>query len=125
MSTCGSRFEIAIVPFPFVDAPGSKRRPALILSNKTFNSRGHTVMAMITSARHAKWPTDVPIDHQGASLPAPCVVRMKIFTIDNRLIERVKGALSLPDQTRVSRQLKTILPAGGVEPATRSDPRGL
>jgi mRNA interferase MazF len=115
MSTFGSRFEIAIVPFPFVDAPGSKRRPALILSNKTFNSRGHSVMAMITSARHAKWPTDVPLDHQSASLPAPCVVRMKIFTVDNRLIERIKGALSQPDQTRVSRQLKGILSADALD----------
>ena len=111
MIACGDCFDIGIVPFPFSDAPSSKRRPGLILSNRKFNSQGQTVMAMITSALHTRWPTDIRIDHQGASLPAPCVVRMKIFTIDNRLIERISGSLGPTDRANVSRQLRMVLSA--------------
>ena len=50
---------------------------------------GHSVMAMITSAAHPRWPMDVVLtDCETAGLPAPSPVRMKLFTINDRLVLR-------------------------------------
>ena len=93
------RFEVVIVPFPFTDKAQVKRRPALVLSSHTAFGRraGHSVMAMITSAQNPPWPLDVPIsDLVAAGLPAPSVVRMKLFTLDHRFIitKRTQRGLS-------------------------------
>lgn len=98
MTIC-ERLDVVVVPFPFVDAPRSKPRPALTWSTSTFNSaNGHTVLAMITRAAQTKWPSDHAIgDLAAAGLPSPSVVRWKIFTLDNRVIIRCIGALREPD----------------------------
>ena len=42
--------DIVAVPFPFVDSPQTKRRPALVLSKRDFNqNHKHTLLAMITT----------------------------------------------------------------------------
>ncbi|MEQ1635166.1 MAG: type II toxin-antitoxin system PemK/MazF family toxin [Methylococcales bacterium] len=68
-----NRYDIVKVPFPF-DRQSTKTRPALVLSDdKAFNaSIGHSVMAMITSAKHSDWPLDTVIENlSAASLPQP------------------------------------------------------
>ncbi|WP_239650110.1 type II toxin-antitoxin system PemK/MazF family toxin [Methylocucumis oryzae] len=82
-------YDIVKVPFPFTDRQSTKTRPALVLSDdKAFNSRiGHSVMAMITSTKHSGWPLDTRIeDLTTAGLPAPSSIRLKLFTLDNRLV---------------------------------------
>jgi mRNA interferase MazF len=105
------RFDVVVVPFPFTDKAQVKRRPALLISNRTFGSAsGHSVMVMITSAGNPPWPSDVVIsDLAGAGLPAPSVVRMKLFTLDHRLIVAKCGSLSRKDQGAVGRGLKEML----------------
>ena len=79
-STIFEPFEIAIVPFPFVDLPKTKPRPALVLSMGRFNRQnGHTLLAMITSAEQASWPSDYAIkDLRPTGLRIACVVRWKL-----------------------------------------------
>ena len=92
-------WEIVVVPFPFTDGPGTKQRPALVLSDLDFNRQsGHSILAMITSAAHSEWPGDIPLDPSVIGLHKPCVIRMKFFTLDNRLI--VKSAAKLPEGYR-------------------------
>jgi len=55
------------VPFPFTERLGEKKRPALVLSRKPFNRAEHTVLAMITSAAHRRWPGDVNLAHWEAT----------------------------------------------------------
>jgi mRNA interferase MazF len=98
------QWEVVVVPFPFSDVPARLRRPALVLScpGALGNVIGHSVLAMITSAGHRRWPLDVPLaDLSAAGLPAPSVVRLKIFTLDDRLVERRVGALGPPDASAV------------------------
>lgn len=105
-------FEVVVVPFPFTDKAKTKRRPALVLSSaKTFNQpAGHSVMAMITSARNPPWPLDVRIIAlDKAGLPAPSVVRMKLFTLDHRLVLAKIGVLAPEDQQAVRRTLACLL----------------
>lgn len=105
------RFAVVRVPFPFTDQEGAKNRPALVLSAPTFGEAiGHSVMAMITSAHHAPWPLDCPIeDLASAGLPAPSVVRFKLFTLDHRLVRGVVGRLSPGDAARVEANLRRLL----------------
>jgi mRNA interferase MazF len=66
-------------------------------------------MAMITSRDNTPWPLDVPIqDERAAGLRAPSVVRMKLFTLDNRLILRKAGALAANDVRAVASSLKKL-----------------
>lgn len=90
----------------FVTSP--KRRPALALSRKRFNDEaGHTVLSMITTKAHSPWPGDVAIeDLDAAGLPRPSIVRLKLFTLDNRLILRRAGRLSDRDRKAVRVSLK-------------------
>ena len=94
------RFSVVIVSFPFVDSPAAKPRPALILSNERFNAENkHSVLAMITRAKSTAWPSDYPIvEWEAAGLKADCVVRFKLFTLDNRILRRRIGLLGNADQ---------------------------
>ena len=104
-------FDVVVVPFSFTDRTASKRRPALILSTHRFgNEIGHSVMAMITSKENVSWPLDVALtDLSAAGLPAPSVVRMKLFTLDHRLVLRKAGRLAKADQTAVRRAVRVLL----------------
>ena len=102
------RFDVVVVPFPFTDRQSDKRRPALVVSDSVnFNhNSGHCVLAMITSSRQSPWQLDVPInDLKTAGLPSSSKVRMKLFTMDSRLILRKIGRLSPEDQANVNTAL--------------------
>ncbi len=104
-------FDVVVVPFPFTDNTSTKRRPALVLSDvEAFNKLlGHSVLAMITSARNSDWPLDVEIsDLNSAGLPSPSIVRMKLFTLDERLIVRKAGMLINNDQKTVVNSLQKL-----------------
>lgn len=111
------QWEVVVVPFPFTDRAAARRRPALVVSRSAplGSVVGHSVLAMITSAAHRRWPLDVPVSDLGAAgLPAPSVVRMKLFTLDDRLIERTAGRLALVDAQAVTASLaKTLGPLPG------------
>jgi mRNA-degrading endonuclease toxin of MazEF toxin-antitoxin module len=103
-----------VVPFPFTDRATTKRRPALVLNTKAFNRHGHSVLAMITSASHHPWPGDTRLkDRKSAGLTAPSLVRLKLFTLDNRFIARRIGELGSDDQAAVAGELAKVLPAKG------------
>lgn len=104
-------FDVVVVPFPFTDSSRAKRRPALVLSNESDFGLiiEHSVLAMITSQKNEPWPLDVKITKKKQSgLRAPSVVRMKLFTLDNRFILRKIGCLTKSDQIQVKRSLATI-----------------
>lgn len=104
-------FDVVVVPFPFTDSAQTKRRPALVLSQSAnFGDKiGHSVLAMITSQKNDPWPLDSAIQNQKQSgLTAPSVVRMKLFTLDDRLILRKIGRLSQKDRDQVKQNLSGL-----------------
>lgn len=103
-------FDVVAVPFPFTDRQAFKRRPALVLSSRQFN-RAHdqSVLAMITSTT-GSWPSDVALeDWREAGLKLPCKVRFKLFTLDDSLIIRKIGRLSVKDTHAVRSALSRYL----------------
>ena len=104
-------FDVVVVPFPFTDRNATKRRPALVFSNSSFNKGAEqSVLAMITSAEQSSWPGDVAItDLESAGLTTDCLIRMKIFTLDDRLIIRKAGSLAPTDQKKIRDAWKKLL----------------
>ena len=105
------RYSIVKVPFPFTDSQSSKTRPALVISDHTvFNTAiGHSVLAMITSAKHSAWPLDTPIEQlTSAGLSAPSIIRCKLFTLDNHLIIGLIGELASNDQIAFHKHFKAL-----------------
>ncbi len=98
-------FDVVLVPFPFTDRSTTKRRPALVLSNADYSQdTGQIICAMITTARRSSWRSDVPVrDLSEAGLPVPSKVRMKVFTLDSRIVLRRLGRLSKHDDRAVAR----------------------
>jgi mRNA interferase MazF len=103
--------DVAIVPFPFTDMAVAKPRPALVLSTQKSNSEsGNTIFAMITTAAKSHWPTDVPlVNAEAAGLNDASLVRLKLFTLDNRLVARKIGKLSPRDRAAVRKMLRAVV----------------
>jgi mRNA interferase MazF len=103
--------DVVVVPFPFVDAAGSKRRPSAILSARSFNAaNGHSICAMITTAMAIRWPSDHTIsDLEAAGLPRPCVLRWKLFTLPNTLILKRAGILAAADRDRIAEAARNVV----------------
>jgi mRNA interferase MazF len=84
------RGDIVIIGFPFSDLSGTKKRPALIISNETVNNTGDYVMVQVTS----KIRTDslsLLINKSdfvnGKELPLQSCIRLhKIFLLNESLI---------------------------------------
>ena len=104
------RFDVVVVPFPFADSTKSKSRPALVLSTSRFNrANSHTLLAMITRATHTPWPSDLLIAEPGSSgLRHASVVRWKLFTLDNRIIQRRVGTLEEKDRDVCTAQIPAV-----------------
>jgi mRNA interferase MazF len=104
--------DVVVVPFPFVDVAAEKRRPSVIISRKSFNdSHRHSICAMITTAAHSKWPSDITIEElEPAGLDRPCIVRWKLFTLPNDLILRRVGKLAIRDRNNVASAVREFLP---------------
>jgi mRNA interferase MazF len=83
----------------------------LVLSTAQFNrANRHTSLAMVTRATHARWPSDhVIVDLGAAGLRASSVVRWKLFTLDNRIIQRRIGTLEQEDRDGCTAQIRSLL----------------
>jgi mRNA interferase MazF len=106
-------FDVVVVPFPYSDRLAEKRRPALVVSNRTLTEFGLLWLAMITSADNERWSCDIAIDELAeAGLPAPSVVRpAKIACIEPARVLRRAGRLDLATAELVARRLQGFLGA--------------
>lgn len=104
-------FEVVVVPFPFTDKAASKRRPALVISSKSFNdNHDQLILAMITTAKSSRWHSDVILgDWKAARLTVPCKVRFKLFTLEGSKVIRRLGALSKADRAAVTGTIEEYL----------------
>jgi mRNA interferase MazF len=106
------QWDVVAVPFPFIERPATRRRPALIVSGRRFNAgNDRSILAMVTTARHSAWPSDHRIDDLAAAgLPVVSVVRWKVFTLPNEIIERKLGALGANDRIAIGDAIRSIMP---------------
>ena len=105
-----NQWEVVTVPFPFTEKLRTKRRPALVLSKKVFNENGHSLLLMITTKAHSPWPGDTNLEaYRAAGLQTACIVRLKAFTLDNRLILKKLGTISAADHQKIAKHLRAYV----------------
>jgi mRNA interferase MazF len=83
--------EDVVIPFPFSDLSGSKKRPALVLANLD----GDVILLCQITSQQSRHKQTVPLlknDFLNGSLPVSSFVRpLRIFTADKAIIQRRVG----------------------------------
>ena len=107
--------DIVVVELPFTDLEGSKLRPALVLSNKTFNVNSQDIIvAKITGTRFSTIPQ---VELTNASLASGRLRKKSyvnvasIFTLEKRLVKKKIAQLKLSIIKEVFAKLRAILSA--------------
>ncbi|MEN6350109.1 MAG: type II toxin-antitoxin system PemK/MazF family toxin [Syntrophomonas sp.] len=105
--TSYKRGDVILIPFPFSDLSGSKKRPALVLA--AINDWRELVCMMLTSS--LKGIKEVPISHlDDAGLPKPTVARVhRLFTIDQSIVLKKLGSLHPEDLKNIMDSLSSLL----------------
>lgn len=102
------KWDIVLVPCPFTNLKITKKRPALIISPSEFNQEfGAVIIMFITSdiSVHKRIGDYHIKKWKEAGLPKPSMSRMKLATIDQRIIVRKFGHLPELDQTTLQEKL--------------------
>jgi len=92
--------DVVLVPFPFTDQTGTRKRPAVIVSNAAYNQqqRDVVIMAITSRVRPAASHEALIQDWQAAGLLRSSVMKSVIATIEQALIIKHLGTLSARDQ---------------------------
>lgn len=104
--------EVVLMPFPFTDQTGTKKRPAVIVSSNAYNlSRNDLVLMAITSqVRKPLKPDEIEIiEWQKAGLLKQSVIKPVFTTIEKNLVIRKLGDLEDADKESLRKILQTIL----------------
>ena len=105
--------EIVLLPFPFSDQSGAKKRPALIISNDKFNSSSQElIVCAITSNIDSSDPYSVLIrkeDWKSGLYSESCVKSSLILAIHKGLILKKIGRLGTGRFNEVMEQVHGIL----------------
>lgn len=92
--------DVVLVPFPFTDQSGTKKRPAVVVSSDGYNTsrRDIVIMAITSQVRTPLGFGEAMVgDWQGAGLIKTSVLKPVFTTIEQRLVIRVMGHLSAVD----------------------------
>ena len=105
-----NQWDIILVPFPFTNLMTTKKRPALVISPDEYNCGQDLVMAFITSQIGVKAkPGDHLIERwRESGLPKPSMLRMKIATIERKIVIRKLGCLAKLEQVSVSEVIQNF-----------------
>lgn len=101
--------DVVVIPFPFSDLSGTKKRPALVLASLPGSD---IILCQITSRfRKDRYARELSQnDFRNGGLPVLSYVRPnRIFTADKNIILRKAGTLKTAVSQEIVQQLITIL----------------
>ena len=104
--------DIILVPFPFTDQSITKKRPAVVISTKTYNQKRPDliILAVTSQIKPASIIGEVIIQEwQAAGLLKPSAIKPVITTIEKTLVIKTMGRLEKEDQKALQESLKVIL----------------
>lgn len=104
--------DVVLVPFPFTDQSGAKKRPAVIVSSSTYNAgrRDLVIMAITSQVRTPLgFGESLFADWQGAGLIKSSVLKPVITTIEQGLVIRTMGALSSVDLRSLRQTIAKVI----------------
>ena len=115
MTSAGTSIEqrsIILIPFPYTDLSGAKKRPALVISSQKFNNKSEdAICCLITSnpeeAMHSVKITNKDMDTGFLEFESK-VKPYRIFTINKRLVYKVLGKLNISKSKIVIDEISSI-----------------
>jgi mRNA interferase MazF len=104
--------DIVLVPFPFTDQRGNKKRPEVIVSSAAYHITRLDVILMAVTSRvraSAVFGEVLISEWQKAGLLKASVIKPVMTTVEKGLILRQLGRLEQTDRTTLRRMLQAIL----------------
>lgn len=104
--------DIVLVPFPFTDQSTSKKRPAVVISSKAYNSERPDLIIMAVTSQvkpSASLGEVVVQDWRAAGLLKPSAIKPVITTVEKSLVITTLGRLKEKDVTELREGLEAIL----------------
>lgn len=104
--------EVVLVPFPFTDQSGAKKRPAVVVSSSAYNAgrRDLIIMAVTSQVRQPlSFGEALLTDWQAVGLIKQSVLKPVFTTIEQGLVVRAMGALSAGDLLKLRETLDQVL----------------
>ncbi len=105
--------DVVVIPFPFSDLSGSKRRPAFVLADLP----GDDVILCQVTSQPSKDNLSVPLlisDFSSGALPVNSNIRpAKVFTADKNIIVKKVGTVKDHVSTKAVTVLKDLLEQEG------------
>ena len=113
---------MALVPFPFTDLSGNKRRPALVVSPEGFHEEDLVLCAITSRVPEQLSASEVPLargDMADGKLPKESVVKVgKLFTTHRSLIAGRFGAVKGEKLEEVLGRLRDLFASDEQAPDT-------
>ncbi len=104
--------DIVLVPFPFTNQSTTKKRPAVVVSSKPYNSeRPDLIILAVTSQLKPSTAFGEVIieDWRVAGLLKPSAIKPVVTTIEKGLVLKRLGRLTERDQNALRENLEMIL----------------
>lgn len=116
--------DVVLVPFPFGQRAGGRKRPALIISGTGYNQgTGQLIIAQVTgrvsgSSRVGDYLVQ---DWSAAGLIGPSIVRARVATVESGLVLRKLGSLTTEDFAAALIALQSVIAGAMPGPPPLSD----
>jgi mRNA interferase MazF len=111
--TTGYSFgELILVPFPFTDQTGTKKRPAVVISSVAYNTarRDLIIMAVTSQLKSSGMFGEVlVVQWESAGLIRASAIKPVITTIEQTLVLRRLGGLAAEDQQALRNAIAAIV----------------
>ncbi len=104
--------DVVLVPFPFTDQSGTKKRPAVVVSSNLYNAnrRDIVIMAITSQIRQPlAFGEAIVTDWQAGGLIKASVLKPVFTTIEQGLVIRTLGALSVVDINTLGEVLGNVM----------------
>ncbi len=104
--------DVVLVPFPFTDQTGTKKRPAVVVSSAVYHSarRDLVLMAITSQVRTPLAVGEVEVSEwKKAGLLKASVIKPVLTTVEKGLVQKKLGRLEQADRNELQNALQVIL----------------
>ncbi|HEY0320235.1 MAG TPA: type II toxin-antitoxin system PemK/MazF family toxin [Pyrinomonadaceae bacterium] len=104
--------DIVLIPFPFTDQRGNKKRPAVIVSSTAYNAARFDLILMAITSQIKSATTigeTIITEWQKAGLLKPSAIKPVLATVEKQLVLRRLGQLEKPDRATLQQALRIII----------------
>ena len=104
--------DVVLVPFPFTSQTASKKRPAVVVSNRAYGATRPDVivMAITSQLRQSRGLGETWVNAwRAAGLLKPSVIKPVFATLEQGLVIRRLGVLEADDQAALRRAIGEII----------------